>query len=493
VSELPQAGCRGYTGGYNDGVSPTHSSRSLATRTGLLLLFIGLLLVVRTSGGSYEDLLRRAERHAESGERSAAAAAYEALAGLRPGSAAPHLALAEIYLAWGRPADALEALSQAEGRGAKAAEVSRLRAFAHALRAERSVEERVSEWASAANDGERALALGASDLELRAVVARAHLMSRDWRGAAAIYEGILEADPGHALSHERLGALLMGVDPVARDHLVRAETDLSMRLLAALDGFDASQWAGGVHAAAGRILSEHGAWGTAVRHLELAVQDEPMDGQTQAYLGHALDQIGYRAEARRHLMEAVRMAPGLILPRTFLGLHYDRWGEVAAARREYESAYDIDPESGALCLEIGQTWAAEGRYVAAEIWLREAASLDPDDPVVWETLARFYLDHHIVSNNRAVEATERLLALTPDEARAHDLRGWAALQTGAYETAENHLGRALELDPHLASVHYHVGLLRDAQGRTDESERARQRAIDLDTKGVVRRQIDRSR
>jgi len=98
-----------------------------------------------------------------------------------------------------------------------------------------------------------------------------------------------------------------------------------------------------------------------------------------------------------------------------------------------------------------------------------------------------------VSNNRAVEATERLLALTPGGAEAHDLRGWAAVQTGAYETAEVHLARALELDPSLSSAHYHVGLLRDAQGRMDESKYAFRRAIDLDTSGTVTRLIERSR
>lgn len=405
----------------------------------------------------------------------------------------PHLALAEIYLGWGRPAEALEALSQAEGRGARPVEVERLRAFAYARRAERSIERRLADWALTAEHGERALAMGASDVQLRDLMARAHMAERDWSAAALTYEAIVSGDPSVAMARERLGALLMGVDPTAREHLLAAETDLASRLLTALDGPDNLALPGEVHAAAGRILGRHGAWPLAARHLVLAVQQDPAECEVRAYLGHALDQMGYRDEAQRHLLQAVEMCPGLVLPRTFLGLHYDRWGSLAAARRAYEAAYDMDPESAALCLEIGQTWAGEGRYVAAEIWLQEAASLSPDDPVVWEALARFYLDHHIVSKNRAMEAAERFLALTPDGARAHDLRGWAAVQTGAYETAEVHLARALELDPDLSSAHYHVGLLRDAQGRTDDAECAFQRAIDLDTRGNVIRLIERSR
>jgi len=474
-------------------VSPTNHSRSRVSRASLTVLVAGLLLVARSSRGSFYDLQRRAEDHADRGERTAAAAAYEALARLQPRSPVPHLALAEIYLGWGRPAEALEALSQAEGRGAKPVDVERLRAFTHARRAERSIETGLTDWALTAEHGERALTQGASDVQLRDLVARAHLASRDWSAAASTYEAIVNVDPSVVVAHERLGALLMGVDPTAREYLLAAETDLASRLLAALDGPDGLASPGEVHAAAGRILFAHGAWPLAVRHLELAVQQDPDEGEMRAYLGHALDQMGYRDEAERHLLKAVEMCPGLILPQVFLGLHYDRWGSVAAARSAYEAAYDMDPESAALCLEIGQTWAAEGRYVAAEIWLREAASLTPDDPVVWEALARFYLDHHIVSNNRAVEATERLLALTPGGAEAHDLRGWAAVQTGAYETAEVHLARSLELDPSLSSAHYHVGLLRDAQGRMDESKYAFRRAIDLDTSGTVTRLIERSR
>ena len=130
--------------------------------------------------------------------------------------------------------------------------------------------------------------------------------------------------------------------------------------------------------------------------------------------------------------------------------------------------------------------------MAAEIWLREAASLSPDEPAVWEALARFYLDHHIVSNERAMGATERLLALVPDDAEAHDLRGWAAVQTGSYDVAETHLTRALELDPELAAAQYHMGLLREAQGRNEEAKRAFQQAIDLDTEGTLSRLIERS-
>lgn len=474
-------------------MSSTDRSHPPVSRAILTLLAAGLLLTLHSSSGTYGGLWERAETHVANGERTAAVAAYETLMGLRPGNPMPCLALAEVHLGWGRPGEALEALSEAEARGARSVEVAKLRAFVHARRAERSVEERVSSWAAAAEYGDRAIALGASSVELQELVARAHLASGDWSAAAATYEAILHVDPRHDIAHERMGALLVGLEPGARDHLLTAGTDLASQLLEALDESGGPKSPSETHAAVGLVLFRDRAWALAARHLELAVEDDPADGERQAYLGHAWDQMGYQEEARRHLLKAVESSPGSVLSRTFLGLHYDRWGNVAAARTAYEKGYDLDPDSAALCLEIGQTWAAEGRYVAAEVWLREAASLRPDSPAVWEALARFYLDNHIVSNDRAVEATERLLALVPDKAEANDLRGWAAIQTGAYEAAETYLDRALKLEPDMASAYYHLGLLREAQGRGEDAASAFQRAIDLDTEGVLTGLIERSR
>jgi Flp pilus assembly protein TadD len=202
--------------------------------------------------------------------------------------------------------------------------------------------------------------------------------------------------------------------------------------------------------------------------------------------------MGYRDEARSHLLRAVAAMPQSVIAHTFLGLHYDRWGDTAGARAQYETAYDLAPQNPAICVEIGQTWVAEGRYVAAEIWLREAVSLWPDDPRLWEILARFYLDHNIASNQRAIETTEALLALAPQDAVAHDLRGWAAFQVGDYEAAEEHLIRSIELDPRLASAYYHLGLLRSDQGHQDEAEEAFTRAIDLDTTGRLVALVERA-
>ncbi|MGD8968683.1 MAG: tetratricopeptide repeat protein [Anaerolineae bacterium] len=458
----------------------------------LALLVAGLLLVLRPLESEYLDLVRQGDAHAERAERTAAAAAYREAAHLRPDDALPHLQLARLYLDWRRIDQALDALSEAERLGAPLVDVERLRVTAHLARAETAVTVRPAHWELVGHHARWLLTLDPGDQDARHVLARAYLGVRAWEAARSVYEVLLDRDPSDTLARQQLGGLLLGDDTLAHRHLYAAGTELSGRLLAAFQEAHATGDPAYVNTVVGRVLVEHDEWPLAARQLDRALSHNPAYGDAHAYLGHALDRMGYPEEARSHLRRAVAAMPQSVIAHTFLGLHYDRLGDTAAARTQYEMAYDLAPQNPAICVEIGQTWSAEGRYVAAEIWLREAVSLSPNDPGLWEILARFYLDHNIASQDRAVEAAETLLALAPDAAAAHDLRAWAALQVGDYETAEEHLRRSMELDSQLASAHYHLGLLRSGQGRRGEAEEAFTRAIDLDTTGEFVPLVDRA-
>jgi len=456
------------------------------------------MLVLRPPAAPYLDLVRQGDAHAANTERTAAVAAYRAAAHLRPGDPAPYLRLARLYLDWGRTDDALAAIAEAErldrpGRFPSDAprpqparssvrSSERLWIAAYTARAD---------WPAVVEHAQALLALAPADADARHALARACVELQEWDEAQAEYEALLRANPADALAHERLGALLLGDDPAAIQHLFAARSGLANRLLAAL------QEAGGVgepayaNARLGRVFFEAGEWALAARQFERALADNPAYPDAHAYLGHALDLMKRPAEARPHLLRAVELAPDSVVAHTFLGLHHDRLGDYSAARAEYETAYDLDPTNPATCVEIGQTWAAEGRYVAAEIWLREAVALRPDDPALWEALARFYLDHNVTAEGRGVEAATELVELAPDDARAHDLRGWAAFQVADYETAQGSLLRATSLNPLLASSYYHLGRLWAAQGAQQKAQEAFTRALDLDTTGELAPLIER--
>ncbi|MGD2164932.1 MAG: tetratricopeptide repeat protein [Anaerolineae bacterium] len=491
--EPPECGCQPYASGYNDDVSGTSDRLPFAGLAILAVLIASLLLALRSSGNEYAWLLHRAQMHVERAERTDAVAIYREAAQRRPEDPRPHLELAKVYLGWGRLEEAMEAVADAEELGGDRAELSRLRVLIHAEYAESATRDKLSHWEAVVGQGETLLSQASENHEACKALADAYLALREWGAARSVYEELLGSNPEDAMARERLGVLLVGFEPVALDHLRLVGTALSETLLTGLENDRAVDEEGYVHALAGRILVKHQEWGLAVRHLGRAVAYAPDYADGHAYLGHALDRVGYEDEARSHLLEAVELAPTSVVAHAFLGLHYDRRGDASRARVEYETAYDLAPQNPALCVEIGQTWVSARRYVVAELWLREAVTLKPDDPALWEVLTRFYLDHAITSDDRAIRAAERLLALAPKSAEAHDLRGWAAFHAGEHGTAEQHLRRAIELDEELASAYYHLGHLRREQGREREATSAFDRAVDLDTRGTLAELIARSR
>ncbi len=472
------------------------SRRFLITFASLALLAAALLLTLRSSNGEhlrsivYPRLLRHGDLQAENVERTAAAAAYREATRLRPDDALPHLRLAQLYLDWGRTEEALEAAAEAERLAADSDYEVDL------LRLQIAIHEARTDWPAVIEHARRLLALESADEGARRALARAYLKRREWGAARAEYQALLGGDPSYqtfAVAHERLGALLIGHDPAAASHLLTADTELAGRLLAAFQRVEPEGDAAYTAAILGRVLFEAREWALAAYHFERALAHNADYPDAHAYLGGALDQLGYLDEAEPHLERAVELAPDSVLGHTFLGLHHERSGDISAARAEYEAAYDLDPGNPAICVEIGQTWAAEGDYVVAELWLRNGVALRPGDPALWEILARFYLNHNITAAGRAIEITETLVELTPEDAVAHDLRGWAALQVGEYEVAREHFQQAINLDPELASAYYHWGLLELAEGNQGKAEEAFIRALDLDTSGALIPLVERAR
>lgn len=460
------------------------TTRLFLTIPAVALAALALTLILRPAQTPYLALLRQGDASAASTERTRAAAAYREAARLQPDAAEPYFQLARLYLDWGRTDDALVSLAEAERLSAEGNEkAERLQVAIHTARAD---------WAAVAEHAQRLLAPAPSDSDARHALARAYVEEREWDAAHAEYEKLLDFYPADQVAHERLGALLLGDDPVAIQHLYAAQTDLAEQLLAALQEASAANDPAYTAALQGEVLFEAQEWALAARLFELALSHNPDYPAAHTYLGHALDQLGHPGEARPHLRKGVELAPDSVVAHAFLGLHYDRLGDYPAGRAEYEAAYDLDPENPAICIEIGQTWAAEGRYTAAEIWLQEAVSLQPDDPALWEALARFYLDHNIAALGQATEATAELMRLAPDDARAHDLRGWALFQTGNYGGAQYRLQQALALDPTLASAHYHLGRLWAARGEQKKAQEAYIRALDLDTTGELAPLVERA-
>ncbi len=430
--------------------------------------------------GPFPVLLALGDARAATGQRTAAEDAYRQAAAARPSDPAPALRLALLYVEWNRPAEGLAALDEARQRGAAAAQVEPLLSALYAAQ---------GDWTAVVEHGTAALVLDPTDAAAHHLLAQAYVNLGRADEAQAAYQALVAADPTDSLAHERLGGLLALSDPAAaRPHLQAAATPLAADLLAVLDN------AGDVPAyrlaRIGQACLEHGEPGLAALALRRAVVLNPAYADGHALLGQALDALGDPAAAQEHLETAARLAPDAVLARSLLGLHYLRQGNPTAARPHLESAYTLDPQNPAFSLYLATLYAALGQYAAADIWWDEATRLAAQDPLIWEAMARFYLERGITSGQRGWLAAHTLASLAPQSGVAHDLLGWAHALAGRYDEAQDELLRALELDPSLVSAYDHLGQLYTLQGRYEEARVAFTRALDANTDPALRSEIE---
>jgi tetratricopeptide (TPR) repeat protein len=509
-----------------------HANTSLKIRFLILLLLTGVLFALTpepndtTAISAFQQGAQgSAYNRLESGADAeylllAPSSHHDAEAALRLAISRRHLdpqpwrLLGDLFAEWGQPDDALYAYGQAISHGDDEAVADQSLARLYAIfQDDRQAREH---WI-------RYLARRPFDREARLALAWTNVNLADWKGAAAELQRLLTDRSDDLFVHAWLGLLNIGPNPEQGiDHLQRAaeNPELAAFITPVLSAHEKSVASGDpayrsallgialleldapaflkTQAAGPDLLryslagAEHAITTLALRSFLAATHRNPAYADAYAYMGQAFDQLGWPGWARAALFRALEIAPQSPVVQTLLGLFWDRRGASALARHYYETAYLQDQRNPGLCLEISDTYAAEGNYTAAEVWLFYAVEIAPNDPLVWGALARFYLDFGIGVEQSGLTAARRLLDLSPNDARAHDLMGWAYFLAGEYDRAKASLTRALTIDPRLASAHFHLGRLLAHLGDYDSASEAYRRAANADTEGQLAEQLARA-
>jgi TolB-like protein/Tfp pilus assembly protein PilF len=149
------------------------------------------------------------------------------------------------------------------------------------------------------------------------------------------------------------------------------------------------------------------------------------------------------------------------LRRTLLGEadDSDASREVRAEVAHAARGRSTNPEAQRLLLlgrHLSERKTPEG-YAQANVYLRQALTLDPGFASAWAELAAVHarmcsaaigLEERRLEATRAHEALERALALGPDLAEVHATLGWVSITVdNNWERADSALRRALELEP----------------------------------------------
>jgi tetratricopeptide (TPR) repeat protein len=441
--------------------------------------------------------------------------AYQHVLTRRPIDPQPWRLMGDLNLALGRTAEAQSAYTEARKRGDETAALDRSLARLYAMLGDSR--KAIEHWS-------RYLARRPDDDAARWALIWVSIGRADWERARTELEYLLDVAPTDPVANAWLGLLLIGRDAiVGAQHLESAIKDPEMAaVLAPL--LDAERQSSAVNDPAYRsaafgaalsrldasalnrvyrpdsdqpyLIAEQGVRKAiltlALRSLLTAVNHNPDYADAYAYLGEVLDHLGWSGWAQASLQRALQLAPESPLVQTFMGLYWNRHGSHALARSYFESALLKDSDNADLGLQLAESYLAEGEYTAAEIWLLFAVDVAPDDPQVWEAMARFYTSLGIGTDASGLLAARRLVEMQPQNARAHDLMGWAYFLSDENALARISLRQALAIAPNLASAHYHLGRLNTIEGRFTEAAQDYLRATEYDVDGRLATQLQRA-
>jgi tetratricopeptide (TPR) repeat protein len=461
----------------------------------LLVVLLGIMgsPVIVPPVGAIQPLWSKAADLRAAKSYSAAIGIYEQIARLDPRDPEPLLAQAQIYLVQRRWPLAEDAFNRALARDG--GNPSALAGLASARWGQGDKLRAASLWEMAldacrAHAGDSPQASSESEIRLR--LALAYLdMQRPDDAAALLRQELTHSDS--AAAHLYLAMLLATKDPEqARDHLLAIREDeaswiTSARtyLVSALDQADAAGSSAGAAKSLGLAFVQIEEWQLADAALQQALRLDPTDAETMAFLGHVEAQLNQ--PAFDHLAAAVATQADWPMGHYLLGLYYLRQGAYEFAAEEFRVTLRLDPGNAQAQADLATAYTSLGQYPAAEDALIKAVASAPRDVTFHLALIRFYADH-AYAIDRGLAAAQAAADLAPDNMQVRDTLGWLYFLAGDANNARLQLESALQLDPTLASAHYHLGMLYKALGEEKAARLAFSRAIDLDTDGFYRDQ-----
>ncbi len=178
--------------------------------------------------------------------------------------------------------------------------------------------------------------------------------------------------------------------------------------------------------------------------------------------GQAARLAGDLDKAAEHLFQAFELNPASIHILLEIGLLQQQRGEWEHARHCFEQALQVRPDNPQTYDAMARACQAQGHLAEAiEHWNR-AVELQSDYAEAWQNLG---LSHeHQNALPKAIECHQRVAELKPENSNAHRLLGMAQLDYGLHDAAAKCNRRALELAPEDPEANWQRFFLRALEG-----------------------------
>ncbi len=374
-------------------------------------------------------------------------------------------------------------------------------------------------WKGAVADLRTALREEPNNARAQWLLARTHVRAGDLLLAEEAYRNLLRIAPVNGRASLELARLLVDLKQLDRARellsgqigLMPQDVELSRALIGvlvemerydyaiaeakrfgAIEGNEAigNYFVGGIYQASGELDKASDAFRAALKDRPDA--REPLQG-----LVASLAAQGKVAEARNYLEDLTRQYPENLFIKTLLGQVMAVAGDTGAAREIFETALSnqsdwlpayaalasldsdnpqaqIDlyqrglqasPGNQQMALLLGSAYEKSGEIEKAITTYEEALAANPDMPIVANNLAALLCDYRQdrASFERALELARQFESL--DQPLLLDTLGWVYYRLNDYDKAQRFLERAVEGEPNVPVLRYHLGMLYQAQNK----------------------------
>ncbi|NBN63614.1 tetratricopeptide repeat protein [Pannonibacter tanglangensis] len=223
--------------------------------------------------------------------------------------------------------------------------------------------------------------------------------------------------------------------------------------------------------------------GRAIEALEQVPDTSPLKRDAEIQVGlnyNAMDKVD---ESRAHLEALIKQDPGDLEAVISLGNVLRSRKMFAEAEKVYSTGIDslkeIEPQHWALFYYRGICRERLKQWDSAEVDLRKALELYPDQPMVLNYLGYSLVDQGL-KLDEALEMIKKAVSLRPSDGYIVDSLGWAYYRLGRYDEAVTELERAVELRPADPVINDHLGDAYWKVGRRLEAQFQWNHARDLD-------------
>src|SRR4051812_15026330 len=214
--------------------------------------------------------------------------------------------------------------------------------------------------------------------------------------------------------------------------------------------------------------------------------------------GLALQQLRKYDEAIAVYKDAAVLAPDDAASQVLLIQGYSAAGRHKDALDTAEKTRAKFPQDTSVLYQTGAALDRAGKRDEAEKTFRDLIAKDPLDSAALNYLGYMLAERGPASNlDEAVTLIQRALKVDPGNPSFLDSLGWAYVQQGKLDLADEPLATAAAKVPGNSVIQEHLGDLRQKQNRRDEAIAAWQRALagdgDAVDRGKIQKKIDNAR